>query len=71
MGMIFICILVLLKTLSMFLSSKEKSGNWFPTTNNNAKRDFERFALIYSAVWISIFGIVIVCQLYEDFDEVS
>lgn len=71
MGVIFFCILALLKTLSFFLTPKETSGNWFPTKNNSAKRDFEQFSLIYSAVWIGVFGIVIAFKLYEDFDEVT
>jgi cycloeucalenol cycloisomerase len=38
-----------------------------PSVNNGAKREFEIYALKYSAIWIGVFAIIIVLQLYEDF----
>jgi len=36
-----------------------------------AKREFEIYALIYTAIWIAIFGFVVVSQIFETFDENS
>jgi hypothetical protein len=71
MAIILTCILLGLVGLAQALKIKDKSGgNWFPTTDNSAKRDFEIYALKYSAVWCGVFGVVIVMQLYERFTEV-
>ena len=35
------------------------------------KREYEIFALKYTVFWIAIFAVVIVLQLYENFDENS
>ena len=38
-----------------------------PSKNNAAKREFEIYALHYTVVWIGIFGLVIIWQVYEKF----
>jgi cycloeucalenol cycloisomerase len=50
--------------------SKEKGSvaRWLPDTDNLAKRQFEIYALQYSAVWIGVFGMVVVTKVYEKFD---
>lgn len=72
MGVILSCILLGLVGLAQGLKLKDgKSvGNWLPTLDNSAKRDFEIYALKYSAVWCGVFGIVIAFRLYEQFTEV-
>ena len=68
-------ILLLILAVNYFLVSQQKkkphgvTGNWFPTANNLTKRQFEVFALQYTGVWIGVFCVVIVFQLYEQFDE--
>lgn len=50
------------RTLSTFLPNR---------ATNPAKREFEEYALIYTALWIFAFGIVVVTGAYESFDENS
>ena len=47
------------------------AGNFLPSTDNNAKREFEKYSLGYSVIWIAVFAVVIVFKLYEEFDENS
>lgn len=68
MTAIFGGILFILWIFSYFLTVKDK-GTWLPL-ENKSKREFEIYALAYSAVWISVFGYVIVTQAYEKFNEV-
>lgn len=72
MGVIFGSILLGLVLLAQGLKLKDEKvgGNWFPTTDNSAKRDFEIYALKYSVVWCGVFGVVIAMKLYEQFTEV-
>lgn len=37
-------------------------------TQQPSKYAYEMFALVYTPIWICLFGIVVVFQLYEDFD---
>ena len=46
-------------------------SRWLPSTDNAAKRQFEQWALGYSAVWISAFGVVVVTKAYQRFDANS
>jgi hypothetical protein len=73
MTVIFTAILVLIYLLSSTLTIKKNSngGNWLPTADNSAKQDFEIYSLLYSAVWIFVFGVIIVTKMYETFDEVT
>ena len=67
---ILLCLVVLLFIMSLFLQVKSnESGTWLPSNNNIAKRQFEVWALTYSAIWIGCFGLVIVTQAYERFTE--
>ena len=66
---IFTGLLAFLWVLSFGLQRKG-TGNWLPTSDNMAKQDFEKFALVYSAIWIGVFGVVVVGKLYEWFEEV-
>jgi cycloeucalenol cycloisomerase len=63
---IFAAILVGLFGISQFLQVKG-TGNWLPSKNNLAKRQFEIYALAYSVVWIFLFGIVVAFQLWRSF----
>lgn len=66
---IFGAILAGLFGISLFLDVRAE-GNWLPTTNNLAKRQFEIFAVAYSVVWISVFGYVVAFGVWRSFDEV-
>lgn len=73
-SVVMACILGFLGALLYILSDFQKvlsDGNFLPTQNNLAKRQFEVFALSYTCVWILVFGVVIVTQAYESFDEHS
>ena len=39
-------------------------GRFLPDENNKAKREFEIYALKYTAIWIGIFGIVVITKIY-------
>jgi cycloeucalenol cycloisomerase len=45
------------------------SGEWLPSVQQQAKRQFELWSLLYTAVWIGLFGCVVVFQMYERFTE--
>lgn len=56
--------------LNMFLTPKnDGQSSFLPSQNNLPKKQFEEWCLIYSAIWICLFGIVIVTQAYEYFTE--
>lgn len=65
---IFIAILMGLIGISQFLEVKTE-GNWLPTRNNLAKRQYEIFAVTYAGVWICSFGLVVALQLWKWFNE--
>lgn len=67
---IFGAILAGLFGISQFLQVKGE-GNWMPTVNNLAKRQFEIYAVAYSVVWIGIFGCVVAFQWWRSFTAVS
>lgn len=56
---------------AQIFASKESGGTFLPDGNNQAKREFEIYALKYTAVWIGIFGLVVVTKVYEQFDSSS
>eukprot|EP00605_Chrysophyceae_sp_TOSAG23-4_P002571 GSChrysophyteH1.ASY1.ANO1.2836.1 assembled CDS len=56
---------------AQIFASKESGGNFLPDGNNQAKREFEIYALKYTTVWIGIFGLVVVTKVYEQFDSSS
>jgi cycloeucalenol cycloisomerase len=47
----------------------EAPGNFLPSTNHMAKRQFETYALKYTCAWIGAFAVVIATQMYESFTE--
>lgn len=61
--------------LSLFLLLKRKVpsshsfSTWLPTADNISKRQFEIYALRYTAVWIGCFMVVLATQAYESFTE--
>lgn len=46
-----------------------KSLTWLPGNDEPSKQDFEKYALLYTATWIALFGGVVVTQAYERFTE--
>jgi hypothetical protein len=54
-----------------FLLTKKSEGRWLPDSSQKAKLAFEKWCLVYSAVWMGIFGVIVVTQAYEKFEEVS
>jgi len=44
------------------------AARWLPSDDNLAKQQFEIYALKYTAVWIAVFGVVVVTKAYESFD---
>lgn len=68
---ILACIALYLLALSSVLLKQDElsNGNWLPTTNNIAKREFETYALGYTVLWILAFTVVIATQAFESFDE--
>lgn len=68
LGTIVLGLVALSQTLK--LKDPTADGNWFPTLENSAKRDFEIYALKYSAVWCAVFSVVVAMKLYEQFTEV-
>lgn len=66
--LVLICLLLALLSNTLTLSPRYKSNQTFlPPVNNLAKREFELYALYYSAVWIGVFALVIIWQMYENF----
>jgi cycloeucalenol cycloisomerase len=56
--------------LSLTLSLRhdyEKVQTWLPPADNAAKREFEIYSLHYTAVWIGVFMLVILWQVYENY----
>jgi cycloeucalenol cycloisomerase len=69
MAGIFGAVLVCLVIMTQFLTVKAP-GNWLACkVNNRAKHEFESFAMGYSVVWISVFGVVVAGGVYEYMDE--
>mmetsp|Transcript_17221 Transcript_17221/g.28822 ORF Transcript_17221/g.28822 Transcript_17221/m.28822 type:complete len:302 (+) Transcript_17221:51-956(+) len=65
---IFAAILAGLFGISLFLDVRAE-GNWLPSVNNLAKRQFEMYAVAYSVVWICAFGYVVAFGVWRQFDE--
>ena len=53
-----------------FLLTRKGQGSWLPEASNPPKREFEKWCLVYTAVWIAFFGGIVVTGAYEWFDEV-
>ena len=68
---IFGAILAGLFGIAQFLQVVKGGGNWLPSENNLAKRQFEIYAVGYSVVWICAFGAVVVFEWWRSFTEVS
>jgi cycloeucalenol cycloisomerase len=67
-----ICLLLALLSCTLTLAPKYlEEQTWLPSKNNAAKREFEIFALHYTAIWIGVFALVILWQLYESFTAES
>lgn len=69
------CFLIYILCQMQTLAKTETTGGgdmgvarWLPNKDNAAKREFEIYALQYTAVWIGIFGLVVVTKIYEEFD---
>ena len=74
--LILMCIVLMIGAQFLTRASSKDGGSWLPVAETNAdrnkvspesKREFEIYALKYTAAWIGIFGIVIVFQMYESF----
>ena len=63
--LVLLCAVLLV--FSQFVKKENSGGVWLPPTNNLQKSEFEIYALKYTCVWISVFGVVIVTQAYETF----
>jgi cycloeucalenol cycloisomerase len=67
-----ICGVVYVSTFFQKLKKDYKTSTTFlPSPALPAKREFEMYALTYTVIWIACFGVVIVSQVYEKFDEFS
>ena len=61
-------LLIWLLTHLQTKDSKGSGGMWLPDESKNLpKYQFERWALLYTCVWIGIFGVVVVTKVYEHF----
>jgi cycloeucalenol cycloisomerase len=61
---------ILLTVIVSSLIPKDSSSGkstWLPPRNNAAKHQFENYALQYTCVWIAVFAVVILFQMYEWF----
>ncbi len=66
---------ILVSIISLFLvfpylPRQAKPAPWFADANP-AKAQFEKWSLLNSIIWITSFAIIILCQLYEDFDATT
>ena len=52
------------------LQTPSKTGGTY-LSMEPSKRAYESFALVYTGIWISLFGCIVVLQLYESFDAWS
>lgn len=66
-----ICIFLGLLSFTLTVDENVKNHLWLPSKNNLAKREFEIFSLHYTVVWIGVFALVILWQVYEHFDADS
>jgi len=74
MAGILVGICVLLGGLSLTLTLRPDYKTvqaWLPPKSNAAKREFEVYALYYTAAWIGVFALVILWQTYEHFNADS
>lgn len=53
---------------SMTTSSSSVLASCLPPTSNINKREHEIYSLSYTVIWIAVFMVVIVTQMYEQFD---
>lgn len=66
-----ICAVILGMTLFQSPNKDKKASRFLPAPENAAKLEFEQFALVYTAVWIFIFAMVVATGVYEYFNENS
>ena len=74
MAGIFIGMCILLAVLANSLTLRPDFATvqtWLPSKSHGAKREFEIYSLLYTVVWIGIFMMVIVWQVYEKFTAQS
>jgi cycloeucalenol cycloisomerase len=63
-----LCVLLALLANTLTLRPDFKTVQaWLPPKSNAAKREFEIYALLYTIVWIAVFAMVILWQVYEKF----
>lgn len=70
MAAILVGICVVMGGISLTLTLRpdfESVQTWLPPKSNAAKREFEMFSLHYTAVWIGVFMLVILWQVYEHY----
>lgn len=66
LGGICVALALLANTLTLRPDVKTVQ-TWLPPKSNAAKREFEIYALAYTVVWIGVFAMVILWQMYEQF----
>lgn len=74
MTIILVGILAVIGVLITFQKTKPQLNQTYhliPSSFNPQKREYEIYALSYTVVWIGIFAIVIILQMYEQFNENS
>jgi len=81
MLLILVSICILLIILSSTILTKRSHhdsstassvlASLLPPTSNISKREHEIYSLSYTVVWIAVFMVVIVTQMYEQFDAYS
>jgi cycloeucalenol cycloisomerase len=73
MSLIFVGILCGIGVLGLFLERGDADKATLLPLASRAlqKRQFEKYALGYTVVWIAIFGVVVALKLYESFDANS
>ena len=65
---LFLCALSFTLTVRPYYKEVQA---WLPSSIHAAKREFEVYALYYTAAWIGVFALVILWKLYENFTEHS
>lgn len=62
----------ILGLISLQVFSRDGSSSWFPSAEcEPSKRSYELFVAFYTPVWITAFGVIILFQLYENFDAIT
>lgn len=72
MAIILVTLVAAIGVVTLFQTKRKdikESATFLAHPSNPMKREFEIWALIYTAIWIGAFGVVVVKQLYEQFTE--